>query len=282
MKKTIHKPVESMNQWEARATGGVRQLRAGLVLEDFRSKPGGARLLTDGRAVPSVAQRVITGIASWAAFQAAYRERNDGDDPAAILEASVNQVIAEPQVYDYDQAFERAMDLATADNAGELEAHDCYVRVADLVPQLDPEQHRPDLVTYDEEARTLTQTATNDIGSTHYGQDRLENVMNAQLDEDEEQIESIFFEILNEDANVPITTGDGRHRIAVYHAMGVSWIRAAVTVSQRQTLVARGIAVADQPEAEEQEDGQEQAQEEGHEHAHEEAQVGAQEQGTHD
>ncbi len=48
---------------------------------------------------------------------------------------------------------------------------------------------------------------------------------------------------MEEDKLVPITTGDGRHRIAVYNAMGIPWIRASVTAHQREILKKRGISI---------------------------------------
>lgn len=222
---------------------GVRALDAGkLVTQQYRNPASALQTSTH----QLVAQRAITGIANWDQFVLAYRAINDDDTPSEMIREAILKVIGEEHEYDYKGGLERAMELATVEHAAELAPVDYFINVTELAAQLDPDQHRPDLVAYDAETQTITQAPNETTGEPHYRQVALEAVKNVQVDEnvDEDEIKSIFFEILDVNPEVPITTGDGRHRIAVYRAMGMVWIQAAITESQRQTLVARGITVA--------------------------------------
>lgn len=187
-------------------------------------------------------------ILTWEQFVEAFKEKH-GDEPAEDLRTSVDAVIREDKIYPFDLAFKRAMDLALQAYAPEVNPVDVDVYLPQLVPQLDPVQHQPDLVSYDQEKNVLTQKPVSENSDAfHYGQGRLDNIKKTQNSGDESAVEPIFFEILKEDRNALITTGDGRHRIAAYHAMGFQWIRASVTASQRATLETRGITVRDKQE----------------------------------
>jgi hypothetical protein len=198
----------------------------------------------------SVVQKTIKDIEDWDDFVAAFTIKND-EAPSEMLKASVEKIIALEKKYSYEDAFALAMDLAMDENADDLVPQIYYVRVSELVGQLDPEQHRPHLVNYNKDDHTLSQApVSGESESLHYGQSRLDEIRNTQLlpQIDEGKIKAIFFEILDKDKEVPITTGDGRHRIAVYSAMGVKWIKAEITTSQFETLSERGITATKTPE----------------------------------
>jgi hypothetical protein len=197
-----------------------------------------------------VVQKAIKDIKDWDAFVEAFTVKNN-DAPSDMLKSSVEKIIGLEREYSYEDAFALAMDLAMDENAGDLAPQIYYVRVSELVGQLDPEQHRPNLVNYNKDDQTLSQApVSGGSESLHYGQSRLDDIRNTQLSPqvDEGKIKAIFFEILDKNKEVPITTGDGRHRIAVYNAMGVKWIKAEITGSQLETLGERGITATKAPE----------------------------------
>ena len=115
------------------------------------------------------AQRWIAGATDGVTFSAAFAQVYDGAQPAATLQPFVEVVIDEDHDYGFVEGFGRAMDLAMDELVGHLALVRVEVRLADLIPRLDPVQHRPDLVQYDEETATFTQTHANPEQGDHYG-----------------------------------------------------------------------------------------------------------------
>ncbi len=191
-----------------------------------------------------VTQLQITDISSWNEFKEAYKVKYN-DYPADMLEEFALQVIKEDNEYDFITAWDRIYGLAT----GEIETFTTYkVKVSELVPLLDLTQHRVDLVQYDADSKIVTQTPKDEDGGLHYKQANLEDVANTENSEYEQEVlakkKPIFFEILDDNPETLITTGDGRHRIAVYNAMGIEWIDAEITPTQKDTLELRGVTLS--------------------------------------
>ena len=183
-------------------------------------------------------QRKVDGKSTLEELRPIYESKVGGEIPE-LLVAPFEKLLAEEKDYPFQEAFELAMERAMDNNEDEVQFHTIEVYVPSLVKQLDPTQHRPDLVSFD--GSQIKQTEKEDHGGLHYRQDSLQDIMTSNLKEDASKVKDIFFEIL--DSEAPITTGDGRHRIAAYHAMGKEWIRASVTKKQKEQLQKRKIEV---------------------------------------
>ena len=187
-------------------------------------------------------QRVIDGIASWSDFQSKYFDELKDTAPD-MFKAYVETLIAEERPYTFTQARERAYDLAS----GEAEAYEvCEIKLSTLIPLLDPIQHRPDLVSYKEGDKKIEQASISEEGaSKHYKDSNLQDIADVQNSEslDETQIKPIFFGVVKSDAESLVRTSDGRHRIAVYNAMGIEWIKAELLPSQRAILEGRQVEI---------------------------------------
>lgn len=187
-------------------------------------------------------QRRITGVTDVETFNLAR------DEPVApMLHPFIQAVILEDQDYTVAEGLERAMELAMVALDDDIETITVTIRLADLLPNLDPDQHKPALVRFDAQTRKITQDPLENDGGNNYRQESLAKIALEQDRPADERTEvvPIFFENIPEDHNQSITTGDGRHRIATYAAMGVTWIPAEMTPNQRARLEARGIEVQD-------------------------------------
>ena len=187
-------------------------------------------------------QRKIEGIENWSDFQSKYFEKN-GDTVLDIFREHVENVIAEGKTYSFDEAWQRVYDLAM----GEAEEYEvCEIKLSTLIPLLDPVQHRTDLVSYKQDTKKIEQkNISENSDSKHYKDLNLQSIADIQNSEDfdEGQVVPIFFGVVESDAESLVRTSDGRHRIAVYNAMGLEWIKAELLPSQKLVLEERQVEV---------------------------------------